>query len=173
MWCRIRRILSVLLLVGSVLLAIAWGLGYLGTPPAAAAIRQTEEAPGQMLYQSRHSLRDRAGHSWQVVLFKRVKSGAVDEVTLRLVGFPGLSAIAHPQPLEIELPGGKGKLEAKDLFAEKAPAENVGQYGIGEVLDQLPANGSLLLSVPIASGEILTLPVPPSVVLEWKTIASH
>ncbi len=35
--------------------------------PAFATVTQIEEAPGQMLYQSRQNLRDRTGKSWQVV----------------------------------------------------------------------------------------------------------
>nr|WP_223212307.1 DUF3122 domain-containing protein [Microcystis aeruginosa] len=36
---------------------------------ALALTRQQLEGPGQLLYQSRHSLRDDTGSPWQVVLF--------------------------------------------------------------------------------------------------------
>jgi hypothetical protein len=48
--------------------------------PASALIRQQLEAPGQTLYQSRHSLRDGRGKTWQVILFKRIKVGELANV---------------------------------------------------------------------------------------------
>ncbi|MFM8295036.1 MAG: DUF3122 domain-containing protein, partial [Microcystaceae cyanobacterium] len=44
----------------------------LGLDPAWAIVRSLEEQPGTMLYQSRDSLQDDQGTTWQVVLFKRV-----------------------------------------------------------------------------------------------------
>ena len=75
--------------------------------PANAVIRQQQEAPGQMLYQSRHTLRDESGKSWQVVLFKRVKDDQINTVDLRLVGFPNQAVFLHPQNLEIITAQGK------------------------------------------------------------------
>ena len=51
--------------------------------PAFATVTQIEEAPGQMLYQSRQNLRDRTGKSWQVVAFKRVRPDGSEMVSLR------------------------------------------------------------------------------------------
>jgi hypothetical protein len=171
MWCRIRQIFSKLLLLGALVLFLFAGISYFSAAPAAASIRQTEEAPGQTLYQSRHSLRDRAGHSWQLILFKRVKSGEVASVNLRLVGFPGMAEVAHPQPLEINT--GQGEVfSAPDLFAEESPAPNVGQYDLKGVLLQLPTTKPAILSVPVVGDRSLDLPVPPPVLLEWQTVAN-
>ena len=43
----------------------------LAIAPVQAAIRQIEEVPGQMVYQSRQTLNDQQGSSWQVIAFKR------------------------------------------------------------------------------------------------------
>lgn len=50
MGCRIRKIFSWLLLLGAIVLGVFLGLGLLNPPSAAAAIRQLEEAPGQVVY---------------------------------------------------------------------------------------------------------------------------
>ncbi|MGK7904256.1 MAG: DUF3122 domain-containing protein [Hormoscilla sp.] len=176
------RILSRLLLLCLCLVLLYGGLGSLTTQEAAAnvlmpretiaSIRTIEEAPGQMLYQSRHSWRDRAGNSWQVILFKRVKAGQIASVSLRLVGFPGLAKIAHPQPLLITTKKGK-EFTSPDMFAEKSPAPNVGQYDLSDVLLKLPSPGRVMLHIPLIDNESITLRLPPSAVLEWQAIANY
>jgi hypothetical protein len=49
MGCRTRQILSWLLLFGAIVLGILLGLGVFNPPSAAAAIRQLEESPGQIV----------------------------------------------------------------------------------------------------------------------------
>lgn len=173
---------SRLLLLGLCLVLLYGGSGSLTARSAAANVmmqRETiasistiEEAPGQMLYQSRHSWRDRAGHSWQVVLFKRVKAGHIASVSLRLVGFPGIAILAHPQPLLITTKTGE-VFTSPDLFAEQSPAPNVGQYDLSDVLLKLPRTGRVLLHIPLIDNESITLRLPPSAVLEWQTIANY
>lgn len=63
------------------------------TPPAIAAIRQLEEAPGQVVYQSRRNLKDQNGMSWQAIAFKRICPDGSRHFYLRLVGFPGTRSI--------------------------------------------------------------------------------
>jgi hypothetical protein len=46
--------------------------------PAQAAMRQLEEAPGQMVYQSRQTLKDQQGNSWQAIAFKRIRPDETD-----------------------------------------------------------------------------------------------
>jgi Protein of unknown function (DUF3122) len=82
--------------------------------PAFAAVTQIEEAPGQMLYQSRQNLRDRTGKSWQVVAFKRVRPDGSAMISLRLVGFLGAVELDHTQPLTLTTSMGQ-TLTAKDV----------------------------------------------------------
>ena len=161
------RILFSLLL--SLLLLLSVNFSY--PQPANAAIRQQEEIPGQILYQSRHSLRDENGNTWQAILFKRVKDGQVKQIDLRLVVFPSAAAFAHPKALIITTREGK-VFQAEDQFAEKSPAPNVGQYDFQEILPQLPANQPIQLTLPLEKASLLSLFVPTPVVLEWQVIAA-
>ncbi len=167
---RINSILSKLLVVLSLVVFIILGDSHLMAQPAWAEIRQIQEAPGQLLYQSQHSLRDQAGYSWQVVLFKRVKDATVTGVNLRLVGFPGVAEFSHPQSLQIKIETGE-IFTAADEFADQSPAPNVGQYDFKSVLLKLPRNQRTILLLPLAGDRLTTLQIPPSIILEWQTIA--
>ncbi|MDJ1173040.1 DUF3122 domain-containing protein [Roseofilum capinflatum] len=137
--------------------------------PASALIRRQVEAPGQTLYQSRHSLRDTKGKTWQVILFKRIKVGELANVQLRLVGFPDQTVFQHPAPLNLKDSKGN-QLSAADVFADQAPAPNVGQYELTDILKSVSASGSLELSLPVDNGET-QISVPAVIILEWQYLA--
>lgn len=139
------------------------------SPPASALIRQQQEAPGQTLYQSRHSLRDMSGKTWQVILFKRIKVGELANVQLRLVGFPNQTVFQHPAPLNLKDSSGN-HLSASDVFADKAPAPNVGQYELTDILESVSASGSLELSLPVENRET-RISIPSVIILEWQYLA--
>lgn len=170
MWHQIRQTLSWMLLIMALVGLILFGLVTLTTQPVVAEIRQQAEAPGQILYQSRHSLKDETGKSWQVVLFKRVKAGEPESVSLRLVGFPGTAEFVHPQPLTINTDAGE-VLQAEDGFAEEAPAPHIGQYDLETVLPELPPGKPLTLELPLS--DPLEISIPGVVVLEWQTVAAQ
>jgi len=172
MWRKVKQFLSKLLLLGALLLMSLLFVGSFTDQLAVAAIRQQQEAPGQILYQSRHTLRDKTGNSWQVVLFKRAKLDNLDEVSLRLVGFPGVVEITHPQPLQITTNTGEF-FQAEDMFFQNSPAPNVGQYNFQEVLTSLPKAVPLNLSLEINDNQSIQLRVPGVVVLEWQTVAAQ
>ena len=134
-------------------------------PQATAAVYQMEEAPGQMLYQSRHTLRDETGEPWQVVLFKR-KNDRETSVHLRLVGFPDVIAFRHPQPLKVFTSMGR-VLPAEDIFARQSPAENVGEFDFQDVLPKLPPVASVQLLLKMKDDRAIALQIPAEVVLEW------
>lgn len=166
-WFRLKQIL-ILGLCGLLILLLSLSLP---TPqPATAMVRQLEEAPGQLLLQSRHSLRDKTGKSWQVVLFKRTTTGELANLSLRVVGFPGVVEFAHPQPLKI-ITGNGETLIAHDMFAQQSPAPNVGQYDLEDVLLKLPITEKVSLELPLVGNNSLQLPLPSPVLLEWQTIA--
>lgn len=139
-------------------------------PPALALTRSQQESPGQMLYQSRHSLRDETGSPWQVVLFKRVKEGEIQDISLRLVGFPEGIEFLHPERLPIITETGE-ILVAPDEFARNSPAPNVGQYAMADILPRLSADGSIELSLPLEKPRSLTVPSP--VLLEWQLLRDY
>ncbi len=132
-----------------------------------ALTRQIEEAPQQFLSQSRHTLRDNEGNSWQVVFFQRTKNGEVKTLDLRLVAFPDIATFSHPQPLKISTNQGKVLL-AEDQFAEKSPAPNVGEYDFKPIISQLSPTDNITLSLP----DNLSLIIPAAIIVEWQSLLS-
>lgn len=173
MWNRIWQFLVRLLLVEVLIFLVFVAVGVFPAQEATALIRQQEEAPGEMLFQARHTLRDETGESWQVVFFKRVKFGEVSDINLRLAGFPGRVEFSHPQPLILIRNDGK-VLEARDRFSEKSPAPNIGEYSIKEIVSELPTNSSLSLSLPLVGDRPrVKINIPLPVVLEWQEVVSR
>ncbi|USR89960.1 DUF3122 domain-containing protein [Phormidium yuhuli AB48] len=139
------------------------------SPAQAAPIQEQTEAPGQVIYQTRHRLKDSLGNSWQVIFYKRVaESDETRNLNLRLAGFPGAVEFQHPQPL-ILTPSRGDKLEAADDFAEEAPAPNIGEYDMGAIANRLPSRGSLELTLPLKERPA-SLQIPLPVILEWQDI---
>ena len=173
--CQTRKFFSWLLLIGAITIFTLIGFGILDVPSASAAIRQLEESPNQMVYQSRQSLKDQHGNTWQTVAFKRVRSDGNSSFELRLVGFPDLVAIDHAQPLTLTNSLGKA-LTANDtssnIFKEGVQA-NVGQYDLQPLLSELQAEIPLKISLPTLKGDAISLSVPPSLVAEWQTVANY
>lgn len=145
------------------------GFTYLTSQPAEALMEKTYEAPGQVLYKSRHSLRDRSGNAWQLIFFKRATDSEVLSISLRLVGFPGVVEVAHPRPLKLITD--RGEFMAEDMFAQESPAPNVGQYNLKDILFDLPTTGSIRLLIPNEENDYI-LRLPPSLVLEWQNLVN-
>ncbi|GAX34333.1 hypothetical protein NIES3585_03330 [Nodularia sp. NIES-3585] len=145
----------------------AWGV-----ESAQALLRQHHDSPGVLRYHSQVSIKDEKGYAWQVLLFKQNYHTPVQDLRLRVVGFPGIAEIAHPQPLEIEAASGK-LLSASDAYALTAPAPNVGEYELTNILPQLPTTDALKLYVPIQSEKPLVLNIPNTVVTEWQWLVTE
>ena len=146
--------------------------GAWGTESAQALLRQHHDSPGVLRYHSQVSIKDEKGYAWQVVLFKQNYNSPVKELRLRVVGFPGIAEIAHPQPLEIEAVSGK-LLSASDAYALAAPAPNVGEYELTDILPQLPTTDALKLYLPIQNEKPLVLNIPNNVVTEWQWLVTE
>lgn len=169
--CHVKKVLSWLLLLGALVLTILLGLGIVTTPHANAVIQQLEEAPGQMLYQSRKTIKDQYGNSWQVIVFKRIPANGKISFQLRIVGFPGVAEIDRSKPLLLTNSLGK-TLTAVDvssnIFTNANSLEsNVGQYDLQPLLPQLQAEIPLKLTIPTLGNQAIHLLCPPSFVQEW------
>ncbi|MBW4609940.1 MAG: DUF3122 domain-containing protein [Hassallia sp. WJT32-NPBG1] len=114
---------------------------------AFALLRQHHDAPGVLRYHSQVSIKDDFGYTWQVVLFKLFPPGKPVELNLRLVGFPGVFELAHPRPLEIVTAKNK-LLSASDVYAEKSPSPNVGDYKLTDVLFKFSRPKRFLKGLP-------------------------
>ncbi len=165
----IKQFFSQTLLISGLILLLLVYQGSFTVNSANALIREIEEAPNQIVYQAKHTLRDETGKSWQVVFYKRLKSGEVDTINLRLVGFPGSVEFAHPQPLKISFAQDKIFLVV-DNFAEKAPAPNVGEYQFPEVLSDFKTNAAVFLSLPLKTNQPAKIKIPLPVLLEWQEV---
>ncbi|MCW6053830.1 DUF3122 domain-containing protein [Lyngbya sp. CCAP 1446/10] len=170
----VRKIFPQFLLLVTLVSIVFLGLGTFTNLHAAAAITQLQEAPGQMVYQSRQTLQDQHGNNWQVIAFKRVTPNGKASFDLRLVGFPGVVAIDRSKPLS--LTNSLGKILTADdtssyIFTDlSAPEPNVGQYDIQPLLSQLQVEIPLMLILSAIDGETIHLSVPPSFVQEWLTL---
>jgi hypothetical protein len=174
LWHKFRHILSWLLLVGVLTLLFLFGLGLFSAPPAAAIVRQQEETPGQMLYQSRQTLRDKDGKTWQAIAFKRVHPNGTTSFSLRLVGFPGAVVLDRDQPLTLTSSLGKTLIAtdiSQQIFTDTAPEPHIGQYDLQPILSQLQPEIPWILELPIVDRSTVKLLVPSWVVQEWQTVA--
>ncbi|KPQ33361.1 MAG: Protein of unknown function (DUF3122) [Phormidesmis priestleyi Ana] len=189
MWQNIRQLILWFVMGGLVLLLCLMGLETRFVSPANAAIRQLEEAPGQVVYQSRQTLKDQHGSSWQAVAFKRIRSGDSSGDTedtptfyLRLVGFPGVANIDRSRPLVLTDSLGTSftanDASAKIFTDTTSPEPNVGQYDIAPIVSNLSSVLPLKLSLPTVQRELtqldsIELLVSPALVEEWKTLFSQ
>ena len=142
------------------------------TQPALAALRLHQDAPGIMRYHSQQSIRDASGNALQVILFKQITPNKPTEFHLRLVGFPGIIEFLHPQRLEVITASGQ-LLTAVDVYAEGAPAANVGEYNFTEILAKLSAKDAPALAVQLKSNSALSLKIPKSLAQEWQLLADE
>ncbi|AFZ00189.1 DUF3122 domain-containing protein [Calothrix sp. PCC 6303] len=142
--------------------------------PAVAAVTQIEEYPGQMLYQSRQTLQDQTGNSWQAIAFKRIHPEGSAIVSLRLVGFADEVKFDHTQPLALTTSMGQ-TLTAKDISSEisqNTPTPpNVAEYDIKSVLPQLQAEIPLHLTLPMVTGSAIELQIPSTAIEEWQAVS--
>jgi hypothetical protein len=143
---------------------------------ASAAITQIEEYPGQMLYQSRQTLRDQNGNSWQAIAFKRIHPEGSAVVSLRLIGFANGVELDHTQLLTLTTSTGE-TLTARDISSEISqdtpPPANVAEYDIKSVLPQLQAEIPLHLTLPVVTGSAVELQIPFTAIQEWQTISAR
>ena len=148
-----------------------------GEKIAASNIRGLKEGTGQMVYQSRQTLKDQYGNNWQAIAFKRIRKDGKTSFFLRLVGFAKVAEIDRSQPLT--LTDSLGKIltatdSSNDIFTDSfEPQPNVGQYNLQPILSQLQAEIPLELSLPIVGDEALSLSVPSAFVKEWQTIGNY
>lgn len=153
---------------------IALSLQGLFVTPAAAAIRTLEEGPGQIVYQTRSTLVDDRGNAWQAIVFQRDCRGQLDPLRLRLVGFPGQAAIAHPAPLTLSDDLGTVITAPDDTEAifhdRNAPEAHIAQYDLSTAIDQIPIAIPLTLRIPSATADTIVLHVAPGVLQEWREV---
>lgn len=138
--------------------------------PAIASVHTYPEGENQTMFRSLQTLRDESDQAWQFVLFKRVHSGQVESIHLRVVGFPGAGELEHPADLQILSP--LQTWTAADVLPENSsfPA-NVGEYNARDIITNLPSDAPLKLELPAIKSKV-AIAVPPFVVKEWRRVAA-
>lgn len=158
----LRRLVTLLLLLLSL---TAYPL------PVQAETHLYQEKPGQVTLRSQQSLQDQAKRSWQTILFKRYVDNQLEGIFLRLVGFPGQVEVAPEQPLQLSI--------ADQFLWQSQPAmdgttlmlpENVGQYNVQPLLENLDSDTRLVLEIPLVSGLTANIIAPPAVIREWREV---
>lgn len=168
---------TVLGTVRCVLVLLLWlSLGALAPAPAWATIQRIEEAPGRVVYQTRESLKDQVGHTWQVVAFRRQWPDGAISLDLRLVGFPGTVTIDRSQPLTLASVVGPS-LTATDssgeILTSGTPLEPyVGQYDLLPILDQLRPELPWQLHLATLDGPELKITLPPLAIQDWQVLSA-
>ena len=171
-----RRTMRSLVIIAA-LLGLCFLNGLFQTPPVLATIRQLEEAPGQIVYQSRQTLPDQQGDRWQVIAFNRIRPGGSTSFYLRLVGFPGTADIDRSRPLTLTTSLGQ-VLTAIDASSQiftdaSAPEPNVGQYDLQPIVSQLSEVTPMQVSLPMLNKGDILLSISPILIQEWKTVAEY
>jgi hypothetical protein len=159
---RLKRLALVVVLTLGLLLIMA--------SPALASVHTYHEQPGQTTHRSTLSLRDQNDLAWQATLFKRYIGGELQGVYLRLVGFPGQVVVNPNKDLLIQT-GTTAQWSAPyrvDPQTQVLP-DNVVQYDVNPILEQLQRPIPLTLVVPLA-GISAQLVVAPYVVEEWLSL---
>ncbi len=163
-WAFLGAFLGVLLFSSSLC------FGAFPIAPAQAAIHTYPETETQTMYRSRLSLRDNQDLAWQAILFKRIRDGLVVDFKLRLVGFPGQVAVAHPANVVLRQ-GMNQAWQAPDETEADAQLQTVvngvGQYDMTQVMAELDRSAPMDLEVTLEGGEVRSFLVPPFVVKEW------
>ena len=165
-----------LLFVATALIGTFTLSGLCDRPVAHAAIRQLEEAPGQVVYQSRQALTDQRGDRWQVIAFKRTRPDHTTAIYLRLVGFPGSAQLDRSQPLRLTNSLGKTLTAtdaSQDMFTDETQVKpEIGQYDLQPILLQLESAIPLQLVLPTLDSTEIILNVAPELVVEWRSLAT-
>ncbi|WP_206688481.1 DUF3122 domain-containing protein [Cyanobacterium stanieri] len=140
--------------------------------PAIATVTQIEEAPGQMVYQSRQKFQDLTGNYWSAIAFKRTTPENITTISLRIIAFPDIANLDHNQPLTLTTSLGK-TLKAENItnnISQKTPPANVSEYNLKPILPQLRAEIPLQLTISTTNGDTINLSIPPAVIREWQSL---
>ena len=148
-------------------------LSGVGSTAAWASLHTYPENDGQILYRSRLSLQDDEHQAWQIILFKRVKAGQVQDFKLRIVGFPGQIALSHPTPMRIGADETTLSAIADQTLDDpqlRSQIDSVGQYDVRDMMLHLDQAQRLEAQILLKNGATRRLVIPKFMVREWLTL---
>ncbi len=165
----LRQVVGIILLLG-----LAWQ--FLMNSAAQALVQHIEESPGQMLSQSRQTIRDQHNQAWQVIAFQRIKAGendlSISHPYLRLVGFPGQVSIDQEQPITLTNALGTTLSlppATRGLFTDELnPEPHIAQYDLGAGLEDINVAIPVEVKIPTTTGTEIRLNIGPTALYEWQ-----
>ena len=115
------------------------------------------------------SLRDLDYQTWQIIVYP--SSRGSNNLTLRVVGFPGSLRVDHPTNLLVN--SGRKKWNLNDITTKNKSSietlnDSAAEFDLTSLMIDLDKNRPLRLRLP---GVIDDLPIPPYLVSEWRTLA--
>ena len=118
---------------------------------------------------SLESLRDLDYQTWQLIVYPSSKVS--NNLTLRIVGYPGTLRIDHPTNLIVN--SGRKTWDLKDITKNskiyfETLNDSAAEFDLSPLIAELDKNRPLRLSL---SGLISDLPIPPYLVGEWRALA--
>ncbi len=177
MFQRSLRSLSQILLSVWLGMLLMWSSWAAMPAPAAAAIRQLEEKPGQVVYQSRHSVTDQYNNRWQTVAFNRVRPDGSTSFFVRLSGFPDSVDIDRSQPITLRDPMGdvwQAADASEQMFTDASSRKgHIGQYDLLPVVNALDPVLPIEIELPTLDSGTIKLSIQPTAIQEWKTVADR
>ncbi len=126
------------------------------------------EINGEMINASSEFLRDLDYETWQLVAYN--SSFNEDNLTLRVIGYPGSLRIDHPLNLDVE--SGRKKWILTDITLLNDDLANdsrqaAAEFNLDQLIKEISQNRPLRLSL---DGVFSELPVPPFLVKEWRSM---
>ena len=125
----------------------------------------------KVIKRSLESLRDLDYQTWQLIVYPSSKVS--NNLTLRIVGYPGSLRIDHPTNLVVH--SGRKEWDLKDItkeskFKVETLNDSAAEFELSPLIAELDKNRPLRLSL---SGLINDLPIPPYLVSEWRTLVEE
>ena len=133
-----------------------------------AKLQTNELQDGTKYIRSLESVRDLDYQTWQLVVYP--KDSFDENLTLRIVGYPGTLRFDHPTYLKVHSGRRDWNLEDITLVNKKLvndPRQAAAEFDITPLLLELENNRPLRLMLP---GVLSELPVPPYLVSEWRSL---
>ena len=123
---------------------------------------------GKEIKRSLESMQDLDFQTWQLIVYP--SSTVSNNVTLRIVGFPGSLRFDHPTNLVVH--SGRKKWDLKDITKKNKTKietlnDSAAEFDLSPLISELDKNRPLRLSLP---GLINDLPIPPYLVREWRIL---
>lgn len=142
---------------------------------AIAAPITSDTSHGMVLYKSQMTLWDLSNRPWNLSVFKQMYPDGVENLQLRVTGQSGEGAIA-PRQVLILTNGAGLRLEAAnttaEVFSAPSEAEQMQQFNLQPVFNQLSASEDWQLQFWTADGALTELPLSGDVIQQWQIVAA-